>query len=110
MGEQHEWSCGRAAAGLAVDVRSTFLDGMANHLEADIKFLQRCQDEVRRWTSTSVGQGAGSAQDGKHRGTRTAVAEDGLEPGAGTATCKPWKLDGARANARHVAPKRAAAR
>jgi PadR family transcriptional regulator AphA len=35
--------------GATLDVRSTFLDGMAHHLEADVKLLQRCRLEIEKW-------------------------------------------------------------
>ena len=35
--------------GTTLDVRSTFLDGMAHHLEADVKLLQRCREELEKW-------------------------------------------------------------
>jgi hypothetical protein len=35
--------------GTTLDVRSTFLDGMAHHLKADVKLLQRCREELEKW-------------------------------------------------------------
>jgi len=35
--------------GTTLDVRSTFLDGMAHHLEADVKLLQHCREELEKW-------------------------------------------------------------
>lgn len=39
-----------AADGADVDILGLFLDGMAHHLDADLKILRRCRDEIERWT------------------------------------------------------------
>jgi DNA-binding PadR family transcriptional regulator len=39
-----------AADGVDVDILGLFLDGMAHHLDADLKILRRCRDEIERWS------------------------------------------------------------
>jgi len=58
----------------AIDVAGAFLDGMTHHLDADLKLLQRCREEVERWVEAreqdtirdtlSVGRGADACAEG----------------------------------------------
>ena len=36
--------------GTGIDILGLFLDGMAHHLDADLKILRRCRDEIDRWS------------------------------------------------------------
>jgi DNA-binding PadR family transcriptional regulator len=70
---------GAAHEATAIDVRGTFLDGMTHHLEADIRLLQRCREEVDRWAKTD---------EARAPSTRRAISSDNEGARAPTATLK----------------------